>query len=395
MNWILSFFLVDIIALLTAYAFGVSSLFYKRLYKRMSRRYSNGYSPTISIFIPCKGLDAQFEDNIRDFLINLLSHKTKLFFIVASKQEPEYEILTRLTRNVRDAYVVVAGPARFCGQKNYNLLQGIKASEEQDDVYVFLDKITTITAQELQELVLPLSNPKVTASVGFRWNILNKRSTLGERLHAFMIALQWSIMNCPFIQSMWGGATAIRRDIFEKMGVREYWAKTAVDDMSLQHLIQKQRRKAVFVPSCVKETNNNPIRTVSGSIQWFKRQTLYVKFYLRPLWLLMLVLFLYPAGKIIGFPVLLGYTIWVPGKKAVAYTLSTGMFIGGLLLYSLMLKRPARDNNSTLSWLLFSPVYIVLTCYAILLTIGTKMLRWRGIAYQLSYHGYVKKIIRN
>jgi ceramide glucosyltransferase len=338
-------------------------------------------------------MDAHFENNIHDFLDNLLSQNTKLFFIVASKQEPEYEILTRLTKNTRDAYVVVTGPATFCGQKNYNLLQGIRASEERDDVYVFLDKATTITAQQLQELVLPLSNPKVTASVGFRWNILSER-TLGERLHAFMIALQWSMMNCTFIQSIWGGATAIRREIFEKMGVREYWARTAVDDMSLQHLIQKQRRKAVFVPSCVKETDNT-IKTVSGSIEWFKRQTLYVKFHLRPLWLLMLVLFLYPAVKIIGFPVLLGYTVFVPGKKAMAYTLSTGMFIGGLMLYSLMLKRPARDNHSTLSWFLLSPVYMVLTCYAILLTVGTNMLKWRGIAYQLDYRGYVKKIIRN
>ena len=213
--------------------------------------------------MPCKGAHEHFADNVRTIL-RLVDPHTKLFFIVESRDDPAFPVLKHLSQDTVHAYVVVAGLSKYCGQKNHNLLKGIRASEEQDEVYVFLDNNTSLNLEQMQNLITPLSDPEVTASVGFRWNILSQ-GTLGERLHAFMIALQWSMMNCTFIQSIWGGGTAIRREVFEKMGVREFWAKTAVDDMTLQHLIQKQRRKAVFVPYCVKETDNT-IKTITGGI---------------------------------------------------------------------------------------------------------------------------------
>lgn len=392
MNWLLCVIVGNVLALAIAYSFAVSLRLYKRIYPRLySRATLREFQPNISIFVPCKGVDANFENNLRAFLSQSYQ-RAKLFFIVESKDDPAYPVIKSLIRQAKDTYLVVAGLAKTCGQKNHNLLQGIQASEERDDVYVFLDSYTTITAQQMQVLVSPLCDPKVSAAVGFRWNIL-RCGTLGERLHAFMIALQWSAMNCAWVQTIWGGAMALRRETFEKMGVREYWALTSVDDMTLQHLIQKQRRKAVFVPSCVKETNNT-ITTVRGAIVWFTRQCLYVKFYLRLSWMAMLAVFTYPALNIIGFPVLLGYSLTSHGKKAMPLTLTTGMFIGGIMLFCLLIKRRANDHHSALSWLLLSPIYMVLTCYAILLTVGTNVLAWRGIQYHVDRRGLVKKIIR-
>lgn len=385
--------LFDSIALITAFSFVASLKLYNRVYRRRAhRRYTRNYRPTRSIFVPCKGANDHFAENVCAFL-QLVDERTKLFFIVENRQDPAFAPLKHLTSGTMHAYVVVAGLAKFCGQKNYNLLKGIKASEERDEVYVFLDSNTALSHQQLHELLVPLSDPEVSASVGFRWNILSQ-GTLGERLHAFMIALQWSMMNCAFIQAVWGGAMALRRETLEKMGILEYWAQTSVDDMTLQQLIQKQRRKAIFVPTCVKETRNT-IKTVKGAIDWFTRQVLYTKFHLRPSWLATVAIFLYPALNILSFPFLFTYSLIAPSKTSIMVTFTVGTFIGFVMLYCLLIKRPAKDNNSTLSWLALSPIYMLLTCYAILGTIFTRTLAWKGIAYQLDYHGYVKKIIRN
>jgi ceramide glucosyltransferase len=256
-----------------------------------------------------------------------------------------------------------------------------------------LDSYTTLTAQQLQELILPLSDPTVTVATGFRWNIL-QHNTLGERVHAFMIALQGSIMNCVFIPSVWGGAIAIRRQDFDQLGIREYWAKTVVDDMTLQHLLLKARKKAVFVPTCVKETNNT-VKSLNEAIRWFKRQALYVKFYLRFYWFLTLGLLFWCTANIVGFPLSFLLTLLDPSDEGWVLTATTGMFNVFAMFYCLGLKRPSNDQHSKLSWFLFSPVYLVLTSYACLLGIFTNVLAWKGIVYHLDYHGYVKRIIRN
>ncbi len=385
--------LPDVIVLLAASSIILSVKYYRVLFKRSAlKKYKQQYSPRMSIFIPCKGSDQQFERNIQHFL-RAGYQKAKVFFIVESRKDEAYALIRQQIKRCPNAYLVVAGRSKYCGQKNYNLLQGINASEEQDEVYVFLDAHTIISARQVQELILPLSDANVTAAVGFRWNILQEK-TFGERLHAFMVALQWGAIHCFWLNPVWGGATAIKREHFEKMGVRDYWAKTVVDDMTLQQMIQKQGRKAVFVPSCVMETDHT-IKDVKSAVQWFKRQTLYVKFYLRPLWLGMLALLLYAAVHVVGLPFLLAYAAIYPSKKLAFFAGMKATFTLLTMLFALLLKRPGDEKNSALFWFVFSPLYLLLSAWAGFLGLFTRVIGWKDIAYRLDYHGIVKEIQRD
>ena len=183
MNWLLLVILLDLSVFLVAGVFAASVKFYKHIYTKQYRKnFDHTYvsSSNISIFIPCKGGNDHLEDNIRTF-VNTPYPKATLFFIVESVHDPAYPVIKNAIKNAQNAHVIVAGLAKSRGQKNHNLLQGIKASEEKDDVYVFLDSYTTITEQQLRDLILPLSDPKVTVSIGFKWNTLSKRRTIGER----------------------------------------------------------------------------------------------------------------------------------------------------------------------------------------------------------------------
>ncbi len=381
---------LNLIVVAIACSIVISLKLHDRIYRRRaSLRHDQAYRPTQSIFVPCKGVNDEFTENSHAFL-RLVDGRTRLFFIVESENDPAFPILESLAQD--RARVVAAGESGSCGQKNHNVLKGILASGEHDEVYLFLDSNTRLTRQQVHALVTPLSDPQISVSTGFRWNIL-RRGTLGERLHAFMIALQWSMLNCSFIPAIWGGAMALRRETFETMAVREHWMQTSVDDMSLLELIHRQRRSVIFVPACVTETRNT-ILGVKGAIEWFTRQVLYTKFHLRYSWLAIVAVFAYSALNIVAFPFLIAHSLLTPGQESIELTRTVGAFVGCVTLFCTLIKRRSADNNGTLAWLALSPVYLLLSSYAILRTLFMRRLAWKGIVYHLDFHGRVKKIVR-
>jgi ceramide glucosyltransferase len=393
MSFLLLLIALDGIVVVAAYVlFAIPATLHGIMYRTFHlRRYDASYSPTISMFIPCKGAGDNLQDNVEAFLRGQY-RKARLFFVVEDEQDAAYPIIKRLTEDREDATLIVAGRAESCGQKNHNLLQAIRAAERKDDIYVFLDSFMTITDEQLHDLVTPLSNPGVTVAVGFRWDILRLR-TLGERLRAFMIALQWSLLGSSLVYTTWGGGTAIRREDFEKMGVAAYWGKTVVDDMALARLLRQQRRVSVLVPTCIKETAST-FTTVSEAIIWFRRQALYVKFYLKPYWLMALGLLVCISANVVSLPLLFAWSLARPGRMIRLVTAVTGVSIAAIMVCCFLLKRPAADHHGRLSWVLLSPLFIVLSCWAYLLGVFVRVLHWRGIAYYLDRNGYVERVVR-
>jgi cellulose synthase/poly-beta-1,6-N-acetylglucosamine synthase-like glycosyltransferase len=101
--------LLNAAAIATAYSFVISLKLYNRLYRRRAhRRYAHNYQPTKSIFVPCKGANEGFADNVRTIL-RLVDPHTTLFFIVESRDDPAFPVLKRLSQDTIHAYVVVAG----------------------------------------------------------------------------------------------------------------------------------------------------------------------------------------------------------------------------------------------------------------------------------------------
>lgn len=385
---------LDVAAVIMAYGcFVVPVLVYRRLYPALYLSQSDpDYAPTTCIFVPCKGGGHDLDSQVEAFL-GLQDARTRLFFIVESEQDGAYPIIRRRTDGEPNATLVVAGLADSCAQKNHNLLAGIEAAGRQDDVYVFLDSVTTITRTQLTDLIRPLSGPKVTVCAAFRWDVL-KDKTLGERLRAFMIGLQWASMNCPFVNATWGGGTAIRRQDFETLGVADYWARTVVDDMTMVRVLLDAKRKSAFVPTCVKEMDSN-VATVAGAVLWFKRQALYLKFYLKPYWLCTIGLLTCCSVNIVSFPFLLACSMIWPSRVLRLLTVVTGLFTLLMMVCCQATKRPAQDRHGRLSWFVLSPLYLVLSCCAYLMGVGTRVLDWRDVSYRLDRHGYVREILRH
>ncbi len=384
---------IEILMLLVGYTYlAAPSIVYPRFYRRIrSKRYARTHHPNLSIFIPCQGTGNHLENHVQTFLERRFP-KARLFFIVESRKDPAHAVIARLIREAPNAFLVEAGSTGTCGQKNHNLLKGIEAAGHKDDVYVFFDSISTITFEQLSDLLAPLSDPEVAVATGFRWDIL-REGTLGQRVHAFMIAVQWALLNSPFNCGVWGGCAAIRRETFEEMDVAAYWARTVVDDTSLVNLLHQQRRKSVFVPTCIKEMDG-PAMTIRESIFWFRRQVLYLKFYRRFEWSCALGLLVWAAMICLAFPMLLlGAVIW-PSPALTTLVGVTGISMLLQMLCTLGMKRPSQDNHSVGAWFLLSPLFIVCTVGAFVVGLFTRTLRWRHVVYHLDHQGFVTDVER-
>ncbi len=146
------------------------TIFHQRFrYDRILRKlYDASYNPRCSIILPCKGVPQNLETNLKAFL-DLAYVNFEIIFAVESKEDVAFPSISKLITPYPKASIVVAGKATQCGQKNFNQLAAIKSAKDPD-VYVFADIDICPQKQWLNELVLPLSNKKITAVTGFRWN---------------------------------------------------------------------------------------------------------------------------------------------------------------------------------------------------------------------------------
>lgn len=368
---------------------GLRSFFYVRFYFKKNS-YSKDYSPKVAIFVPCKGLDPELEKNLiavadqdyPDFTVT---------YIIESHTDPAEKVIKEVVSHYPHTTFVVSGLAHNCGQKNHNLLQAIARDEGRSEVYVFCDADVKPMRGWLRELIRPLAEEDTPVATGFQW-IVPARDRLGEMFHTMMNGFISTLMANRNFKGIWGGSTAIRRETFESLGVGEQWKHTVVDDISLIQLLVRNKVARVYVPSCL-TMNYQAISSVKGSVAWFIRQAMYVKYYVKPFWLLPVVFFALTSLVILSTPVLLvggvfsGPLLW-GGLSGLIFT----VFI---MFDSLLVKSVGQDNQKRYTWFFFSPLIVLIATYCLWKTVFLKTLIWRDTVYHLDKDGRVLSVVRN
>src|SRR6185436_1105599 len=80
----------------------------------LSYRPKSNWRPRVVVFCPCKGLDSEFEANIRSIFDQDYPH-LRVVFVVESEDDPAYSELLRIGATVR-----IAGISTIRGQKVHN-----------------------------------------------------------------------------------------------------------------------------------------------------------------------------------------------------------------------------------------------------------------------------------
>jgi cellulose synthase/poly-beta-1,6-N-acetylglucosamine synthase-like glycosyltransferase len=197
------------------------------------------------VFCPCKGIDHDFEKNIRSILEQDVSNHTP-YFIVESTDDPAHGLL----RQIGARHILVAGAATDCGQKVHNLRYAVQHVGSSADTYVFCDSDARYPRHWLRSLTSPLDDSHVGVTTGFRWYI-------PDRFHfATLLRSAWNATAVGLLGDhdrnfAWGGSMALRRETFERIDVVSAWRGAVSDDYAVTRAVQRAGLKVHFVPTCL------------------------------------------------------------------------------------------------------------------------------------------------
>ncbi|MGE0262024.1 MAG: glycosyltransferase [Candidatus Obscuribacterales bacterium] len=346
------------------------------------------YQPKASVILPCKGLDPGFRENISR-LLEQRYRNFEVIFAVAEESDAAYSHLQELVERYSDrARIIVAGVSPNRAQKLNNQLSALDLVAEDSEVLVFVDSDVIAREDFLDCLVRPLADQAVGVTTGYRFYISSSTNlpavlrSLWNRMSAWEMA-----SNHAFA---WGGAMAVRKEIFARAGVKIAWERAADDDLSLTTCIKALGLAVHFVPQCLVASDGNA--SLKEIIDWTNRQLILTKVYYRPLWiraitraLVMLVWLGAVTAAAIG--------TLVYQDSACLSALIAGATILPVEAYFLvrarrLWERVLADRGQHLKESLWSscmaiPLAHVVLPFLTLFSVLTNKIQWRGVTYEL------------
>jgi ceramide glucosyltransferase len=340
-------------------------------------------SPPVSILAPCRGVDDRFVAYARALLAQHYSGY-EVLFLVESTTDPAWHVLNHLLTDAPGARaaLIVTGRAEGCSQKIHNLLVGLDHVAPETSILAFVDSDVQVHSHWLEALVAPLNVPTVGATSGYRWYVPCRGDVAGS-LRSAWNAATLILMAHPRYGFAWGGSTAIRREIFEKLCIRDAWSRGLSDDLLLTQAVRGAGLQIAFVAACLVPTFE-PC-TWGQLLEWTNRQTCIVRVHLPySLGLALLVHVISIALGVLGIGAI-ATGQWAVGGLLLSYWPITG-------LGSLTVCRGARwrlsANGFTAAqraWAqaLWAPAVTLLVLINIVASFTTRTITWRGISYTM------------
>ncbi|MEN6449394.1 MAG: glycosyltransferase [Thermoguttaceae bacterium] len=260
-----------------------------RRYVRSCMRGLDRHQPggRVVLFSPCKGIDLGLETNLRA-LFEQDYDDYEITFIVESTDDPACAAIRRAmaAHPWIPAKVVVAGQAAEGGQKVHNLRVATEHLPPRAKYLAFVDSDARPRPEWLRMLVARLDEPGWGAVTGYRWFTPDRPTAANALVYS---------MNCDILSLLtrsshgliWGGSWAMRRDVFENIGLRDAWRGTLSDDLVASRLMRRAGLAVRFEPACVVAS---PLDESLGSAMAFiRRQYLITRLYTFDWWLFSLV----------------------------------------------------------------------------------------------------------
>lgn len=239
------------------------------------------YAPRAAVLCCCKGLEPGLERNLVA-LTEFDYPNYEVFFILAAASDPAYSIVKRVASQSRArAQVIITEKPEGCGEKVNNLRIAIAQLPPEFEVLVFADSDGLPGKSWLHRLVAPLNDSRLGATTTMRWLIPNKNNL------ATLLLAAW---NAPIVTMLsekggnfcWGGGTAIRRGVFEQIGVVEEWRHSVSDDYSMTAALKRAGCRILFLPECL--TPSFVETDSAGLMEFTNRQISITHVYAQRMW---------------------------------------------------------------------------------------------------------------
>ncbi len=356
----------------------------------------------VALFAPCKGVDLGLEANLRA-LFEQDYDDYEITFVVESTEDPAYEAIGRaMAAHPRvPSRVVVAGHATDSGQKVHNLLVAMQEVPQRVKYLAFVDSDARPRPEWLRMLIAQLERPEMGAVTGYRW-FTPERASLANALVYSMNCDVLSLLTQSSHYLIWGGSWAIRREVFDALGLREAWKGTLSDDLVASRLLRRARLRVRFEPACVVASPLD--ESLPKAMSFIRRQYLVARLYTFDWWLLSFL-----AATFSNL-------VWLGNLGVLAWGLATGspppwipLLIGAMLYlitvyrgwlrqdlvktYFPQWEKASRRIKRFDVWA--NPLVEFAHWIGVASAAVGRHIRWRGICYEVMPGGKVRTITRS
>lgn len=340
----------------------------------------------VEVLVPVKGSFPGHESALASLLEQ--DHPNyQVVFVVESEDDPAFPLLTRLCARYSHARKVISGSSTSCAQKNHSLVAGVNSLRRETRIIVTADSTNVANPGWLKRLVAPIEESRREVVTTFR-AFAPVPQTVGGVCQA--IYASYLLLLQLFRPTPWGGATAIRRDTFERLGVATAWAHTIVDDLVLGNLVH---RAGISVLSEPHNRLKSPVtnQTVSGFLSYLDRQVLFPRFTNPGVWIGMLIYHLNTTAAVLAI-LAIGIVLYPLGVA--------GRFLGWVALGSLagtmVLAGLLRSLNpfsiSLRRWLVSFYPCVFLTAFICVRSLFRSYVTWHGRKYWAGSGGVVHRV---
>ncbi len=346
------------------------------------------YAPRTAVLCPCRGMEPGLERN----LVSLceFSHQNfEVFFILASENDPAYSLVKRVAASSRvKASVVIAGKPASSSEKVNNLRVCIEQLPPDFEVLVFADSDGRPGKTWLHHMVAPLADSRIGATTTMRWFIPNNNAFPNALLAAWNASVV-TMLGGHAKNFCWGGGTAIRRSLFEEMGMLEVWQNSFSDDYSLTIAIERTGRQIVFLPECL--TPSYVQTDFHGLLEFTNRQIKITRIYRPRMWFTAFAThFLFCFTLILGLVVAFNLAIESrPSSQVITLfvlPLLLAAFRGALRVIGVTEAIPSsRTEIMAQSWIYILVTFLVPFLYLVNFSASLfgRRITWRGIQYEI------------
>ncbi|HSD29994.1 MAG TPA: glycosyltransferase [Vicinamibacteria bacterium] len=334
--------------------------------------------PEVLLVVPCCG----DEDGLRSNLEALLGQEYERLhvrFVVAGPDDGAVSAIERACQRFPGrSTLVLAGAGRGHGQKVHNLLAALETGPLAE-VLAFADSDGRPEPGWLARLVDELARPGVGVASTYRFY---------RPVPPGFSALLRSVWNLSVLALLgdhdrnfaWGGSMAIRREVFDRVRVREAWRGALSDDYALTHAVRRAGLRVAFVPEAL--VGSEGAQRFGSVLSWAARQISITRVY-RPL------LFWLAAGSSLCSAAFLALAPVVGGTLPLALMsaiLALGMTAGGLRAVAVSRLAPQwRAEVRRLLWAyaLIAPLAGLVTAAGVVRAIASRRIEWRGTRYEM------------
>lgn len=363
---------------------------YLKFFKREFSRPKSDYLPFVSIIAPCRGLDDDLEENLAA-LFNQNSPHYEIIFTVDDEKDEAVSVINKLLADphLPIAKLIIAGKAVGEAQKIHNLREAVLHVSCESEIFVFVDSDARPAANWLRNLITPLQDKKIGAATGYRW-FVQKRGGLATHLRSVWNASIASALGANVKSNFcWGGSSAMRRETFEELQIREKWQGALSDDFTITGAMKEANLGIYFVPQCLTATVEDC--TFRELFEFTTRQMKITRVYAPHLWKASFMgAFLFNLVLVWGILIIVlnpadSFAFWFASASLfLIFSFSTGKSFLRWQAIRLALKGYEKHSDEqfwaqNVLWVL-TPALFLFNCLCALLS---RKIRWRGILYEM------------